>query len=217
MVLLCAVSTSFARGARQDKAGSPQPANQIRILVLTDTSQLLSVRYENTDSVVRKEFQILQKVNRRPIVEVGIGAAFKAGVKCFEAVIPPDPSAYITGKDINFSKAQADGYPYVLSIRETFAGLGEVAGSGSVSAGSEMEFRLIDAASGKELGKGKASSFSPNKRDLDAATKDAGAFFTDYADAATDNIIDIYGQLSKGGQLHAMAEAHGLGNEVPAE
>lgn len=166
-----------------------------------------------------KESQTLQQTvgtfNRRIVIEAGIKAAFKAGTKCFEVVAPPDPSVYITGKDINFSKAQVDGYPYVLFIQEKFAGLATVWGMGTLSAGSGMEFKLTDAATGRELGKGKTSSFSTNKREFDPATTDKMAFIMDYAAAAGHNIGDIYGQLTKGGQLHAMAEARGRGNEVP--
>jgi hypothetical protein len=73
-----------------------------------------------------KESKILQKTvgefNRRPIVEAGIAAVFKERTQYFDVVIPPDPSAYMTGTNVNFSKAQADGYPYVLSVKEKFAG-----------------------------------------------------------------------------------------------
>jgi hypothetical protein len=169
-----------------------------------------------------KESKILQKTvgefNRRPIVEAGIAAVFKERTQYFDVVIPPDPSAYMTGTNVNFSKAQADGYPYVLSVKEKFAGEATIfTALNTLSAGSALEFKLFDTAAGKDMGKtGRASAFALRKQDFDPATSDRNAFVTDYGVAVGFESVQLYGALNKQ-RLHEMADAHGLGSEVPDE
>ncbi|MGD0941773.1 MAG: hypothetical protein ABR905_18920, partial [Terracidiphilus sp.] len=119
--------------------------------------------------------------------------------------------------NINFSKAQADGYPYVLWVKETYAGESTILTNlGTLSAGSALEFKLYDAASGKELGKtGRASSYAARKQEFGPATSDRQAFLVDYGAAVGAECNQVYGLLNKQGHLHAMAEARGLGSEVP--
>lgn len=229
------------------KTAPAPSANKIRLLVLTDANKLLTVHYMTKGRAIRKalmaapiggvgtmavdaaetkhenskESRTLQKTvgefHRRPIIETGIAAAFKDRTQYFDVVIPPDPSVYMTAPNINFSKAQADGLPYVLSVKEKFAGEATVLGAlGTLSAGSALEFKVFDAATGKDMGKaGKASAFSPRKQEFDPATSDRNAFVTDYGLAVGAECAQVYGVLNKQGLLHAMAEAHGLGNEVP--
>jgi len=169
-----------------------------------------------------KESKLLQNTvgefDRRPLIDAGIAAVFKDRTRFFDIVTPPDPSAYMTGTaNINFGKAQADGYPYVLWINETYAGESTVlANLGTLSAGSALEFKIFDAASGKELGKiGRASSYATRKQDFEPATSDRPAFVADYGAAVGAECVQVYGLLNKQGHLHAMSEARGLGNEVP--
>ena len=159
--------------------------------------------------------QTVGEFNRRPVIEAGVTAMFKASTPYFEAVTPPDPSAYGGAAAIDFAKVQADGYPYVLSIHEQFAGMASAWAWSTLSAGSYVQFKLTDAATRKELAKGQTSSFAVRKQEFDPALKDRSAFLTDYAAAVTQDCIQIYGELYKQGQLHAMADAHGLGKEVP--
>lgn len=166
------------------------------------------------------ESRILQKTvgefDRRPVIDAGITSVFKDRTQYFDVVIPPDPSAYVTGNDINFSKAQADGYPYVLSVKEKYAGESTTAALGTLSAGSALEFKVFDTTTGKDLGKaGKSSGFSSHKQEFDPATSDRNAFMADYGIAVGLECTQLYGVLNKRGILHAMAEARGLGNEVP--
>jgi hypothetical protein len=65
------------------------------------------------------------------------------------------------------------------------------------------------------MAKGQANAFALRKLQFDPATTDRSLFVADYAAAAAQACIRIYGEISKQGQLHAMAEAHGLGKEVP--
>lgn len=222
-------------------------ANKIRLLVLTDANKILTVHYLTKGRAIRgalmaaplggvgtmavdaaetkhetsKESKILQNTvgefNRRPFIGAAIVAGFKEHAQFFEIAVPPDPSAYMKEKDINFSKAQADGFPYLLSVKEKFAGEATVLGAlGTLSAGSSLEFRVVDTATGKEIGKpGRNGAFSPRKQEFDPATSDRNAFVTDYGVAVNTECARIYGILSKQGTLHAIAEAHGLGNEVP--
>ena len=246
LLVLCAASST--RGAAQEKQQPAAPTNRIRLLLLTDTSKLLTVHYETKGRVIRdllmtspltggvgsiivdaaeqkhensKESKILQKTvgefDRRPIIEARIAAVFKDKTRYFDLVVPPDPSVYMTGKDINFSKVQADGYPYVLWVKEKFAGEATVAGLGTLSAGSALEFKVYDAATGKDMGgkPGRASAYSPHKQEFDPATSDRNAFVADYDVAVGSECGQVYGVINKQGHLHAMAEAHGLGSEVP--
>jgi len=179
------------------------------------------VEAAETKHETSKESKILQKTvgefNRLPVIDAAIAAVFKERTQYFELVAPPDPSAYMTGKDINFNKAQADGYPYVLSVKENFAGEATVAAAlDTLSAGSGLEFKVYDAATGKEMGKtGRAGGFSPRKLEFDPATSDRNGFVNDYGVAVGSECGQLYGLLNKQGHLHAMAEAHGLGEEVP--
>jgi len=186
---------------------------------LTGGIGTLLIDAAETKHETSKESVLLQQTvgtfNRRPVIEAGIAAAFKATTPYFEAVIPPDPSLYTTGTTVDFNKAQADGYSYVLTVREEFAGLATVFGLATLSAGSALEYKVTDATTGKEVSKGKARAFSTHKQEFDPATSDRNAFVADYAAAAGYASAQIPGQLNKGGQLHAMAEAHGLGNVVP--
>lgn len=236
-----------AQKSESDKTPPAASGNKIRLLVLTDANKLLTVHYLTKGRAIRnalmsvpiggvgtmavdaaetkhessKESRILQQTvgefNRRPIIEAGIASTFKDRTQYFDAVIPPDPSAYMTGTNINFSKVQADGFPYVLSVKEKFAGEATVLGAlGTLSAGSALEFKVFDAATGKDMGKaGRASGISPRKQEFDPATSDRNAFVTDYGVAVSAECVQVYGVLNKQGHLHAMAEAHGLGNEVP--
>jgi len=255
LLALCAASST--RGTAQEKqepaaranaaSDNTAPANKIRLLLLADTSKLLTVHYETKGRVIRdllmtspltggigtivvdaaeqkhensKESKILQRsvaeFDRRPAVEARIAEVFKDKTKYFDLIVPPDPSEYMTGKDINFSKVQAAGYPYVLWVKETFAGEATVAGLGTLSTGSALAFKVYDAATGKDMGKpGRASAYSPHKQEFDAATSDRNAFVTDYGVAVGAECPQVYGVINKQGHLHAMAEAHGLGSEVP--
>ena len=242
LVVLGAVSASFASGTQPEKAGAKEPEKKIRILVLVDATKPLSVRYESRGRVIwgnlstlalvpllievetekserSKESQLLQqtvgKFERRMVLEAGIAAMFKASTPYFEAVIPQDSSLYGVGKAIDFNKAQADGYPYVLAVNEEFAGLASAWAWSTLSAGSYVQFSLTDTATRKELAKGQLNAFAMRKQEFDPATKDRTLFLEDYAAAITQECIRIYGELYKQGQLHAMAEAHGLGKEVP--
>ena len=245
VVVLCAAFSG--RSASQDKQESTPTTNRVRVLLLTDANKLLTVQYMTKGRAIRgllmnaplggvatsainlaetkhensKESQTLQttvgEFNRRPLIEAGVVASFKYHSQYFDVVTPPDPSAYMTGKDINFSKAQTDGFPYVLSVVEKFAGEATVLGAlGTLSAGSALEFKVYDAATGKDMGKaGRSSAFSPRKQEFDPATSDRNAFVTDYGVAVSSECTQVYGVLNKQGHLHAMAEAHGLGSEVP--
>lgn len=233
--------------AESDTTVPASSANKIRLLVLTDANKLLTVHYLTKGRAIRnvlmtapigglgtmavdaaetkhetsKESKTLQNTvgefNRRPVIEAAIVAGFKEHAQYFEIAVPPDPSVYMTGTNINFSKAQADGFPYLLSVKEKFAGEATVLGAlGTLSAGSSLEFKVVDTATGKEIGKtGRNGAFSPRKQEFDPATSDRNAFVTDYGVAVKTECARIYGILSKQGTLHAMAEAHGLGNEVP--
>jgi len=242
LLVLSSVFACFASGAQPGKTVPKEPETNIRILVLVDATKPLTVRYETKGGVIlgnlsviglapllidaaatslekSKESQALQqtvgKFERRPVMEAGIAAMFKASTPYFEAVIPPDPSLYTGGTGIDFNKAQADGFPYVLVIREEFAGMATMWAWGTLSAGSYVHFRLMDAATGKELAKGQTNAFASRAQKLDAATTDRSIFVADYAAAVAQECIHIYGELYKQGQLHSMAEAHGLGKEVP--
>ena len=247
LAVLCTVFTSFAGRAPEEKPGPVQPANKIRILLLTDTSKLLTVHYLTKGRAIRdllmtapiggvgtmaidmaetkhestKESRILQatvgEFNRRPMIEAGIVASFKDKTVYFDVVTPPDPSVYMTETNINFSKAQADGFPYVLWVKEKYAGESTPFGAlGTLSAGSALEFKVYDAATGKDMGKaGRVSSTSQHKQEFGPATSDRNAFVDDYGVAASGECAQVYGVLSKQGHLHAMAVAHGFGDEVP--
>lgn len=245
-LFLLSLSAAGQAGESGKTAPAP-PANKIRLLVLTDAGKLLTVHYRTKGRTVRnalmavpiggagtmavdaaetkhedsKESRLLQQTvgefNRRPVIEAAIAAAFKERTPYFDAAVPPDPSVYLTGTNINFSKAQADGFPYVLSVKEMFAGEATVYTSlGTLSAGSALEFKVFDTANGKDLGKaGNVSAFAPRKQEFDPATSNRNAFVTDYGIAAAAECSQVYGVLNRQGRLHAMAEAHGLGNEVP--
>src|SRR5208282_5584094 len=94
-----------------------------------------------------------------------------------------------------FNKAQADGFPYVLVIREEFAGMATMWAWGTLSAGSYVHFRLMDAATGKELAKGQTNAFASRTQKFDAATTDRSIFLADYAAAVAQECIHIYGEL----------------------
>jgi len=248
LLVLCAISST--RGAAQEKQEPAAPANKVRLLLLTDTSKLLTVHYMTTGRAIRnllmtspltggvgsiivdaaetkhetsKESRILQKTvgefDRSPTIEARIAAVFNERTQYFDVVIPPDPSVYMTGTNINFSRARADGYPYVLSIKEKFAGEATVfTALGTLSAGSALEFKVFDTATGKDMGKtGRANGFALRKQEFDPATSDRNAFLTDYDVAVGSECAQLYGVLNKQGRLHEMAEAHGLGSEVPDE
>ena len=179
LAVLSTVFISLASGAPQEAAGPAQSGNKIRVLLLTDTSKLLTVHYLTKGRAIRdalmsapiggvgtmaidmaetkhestKESRILQgtvgEFNRRPTIEAGIMAPFKDKAEYFEVVAPPDPSVYIAGTNINFSKAQADGFPYVLWVKEKYAGESTPFGAlGTLSAGSALVFKVYDAATG---------------------------------------------------------------------
>jgi len=240
-ILLCTILSPLASDAQANRAGAIEPEKKIRILVLADATKPLTVRYESRGRVIwgnlsalalvpmlvevdvekserSKESQMLQQTvgefPRKPVIEAAMTAMFKASTPYFEAVTPPDPSIY-GGAAIDFAKVQADGYPYVLTIHEQFAGMASAWAWSTLSAGSYVQFKLTDAATRKELAKGQTNSFALRKQDFDAALRDRTAFITDYAAAVAQECIHIYGELYKQGQLHAMAEAHGLGKEVP--
>ncbi len=240
-------SIAAAPQAGSDTTVPASSTNKIRVLVLTDANKILTVHYLTKGRAIRKalmsvpiggvgtmavdaaeskhensnESKTLQNTvgefNRRPVIEAAIVAGFKEHAQYFELAVPPDPSVYMKEKDINSSKAQADGFPYLLSVKEKFAGEATVlAALGTLSAGSSLEFKVVDTATGKEIGKtGRSSAFSPRKQEFDPATSDRGAFVTDYGVAVNTECARIYGVLNKLGNLHVMAEAHGLGNEVP--
>ncbi len=242
LILLCTVFAPFARGAQPDKSSPREPEKKIRILVLVDATRPLSVRYETKGRALwgaistqglatifieaemssherSTESKLLQQTvgqfDRRPVIEAGMTAMFNASTPYFEAVVPQDPSLYGLGTAIDFSKVQADGYPYVLEVREQFAGMATMWAWSTLSAGSYVQFRLIDTATRKELAKGQTNSFGLKTYQFDPATKDRSIFISDYAAAVAQECVHIYGQLYKQGQLHAMAEAHGLGKAVP--
>jgi len=241
-ILLCAVSASFASGAEPGRPGANESEKKIRILVLVDATKPLTVRYESRGRTIwsglsslalapllieagvekserSKESQLLQQtvgaLDRRKMMEAAMTAVFKVSTPYFEAVAPPDPSAYSAGTAIDFSKAQADGYPYVLDVREQFAGMATMWAWSTLSAGSYVQFSLTDTATRKELAKGQTNAFAVKTYQFDDATKDRSAFIADYAVALGSECAHIYGELYKQGQLHTMADARGLGKEVP--
>jgi len=242
LLALSAAIASLAGGAQPGQTATKEPETKIRILVLVDATKPLAVRYQTKGGVIlgnlsatglvpllidaaassletSKESQTLQqtvgKFDRRPVMEAGIAAMFKASTPYFEAIIPEDPSVYSHGTAIDFNKAQADGYPYVLTIHEEFAGMASAWAWGTLSAGSYVKFRLLDSATSKELAKGQTNAFASRTQKLDPALTDRTIFLTDYAAAVAQDCIHIYGELYKLGQLHSMAEAHSLGREVP--
>jgi len=241
-ILLCAVSASFASGAAPGKPGANEPEKKIRILLLVDATKPLTVRYESRGRTIwsglsalalapmlieegvekserSKESQLLQQtvgaLDRTKMMEAAMTAVFKVSTPYFETVVPPDPSAYGAGTAIDFNKAQTDGYPYVLDVREQFAGMATMWAWSTLSTGSYVQFRLTDSATRKELAKGQTNAFALKTYQFDDATKDRSAFIADYAVALGTECAHIYGELYKQGQLHTMAEAHGLGKEVP--
>ncbi|MGO9087587.1 MAG: hypothetical protein ACLP6G_08040 [Terriglobales bacterium] len=242
LILLCTVSASFASGAAPGKPGANESDKKVRILLLVDATKPLTVRYESRGRTIwsglsslalapllieekvekserSKESQLLEQTvgpfNRKPVIEAGMTAMFKASTPYFEAVVPPDSSAYSAGSAIDFSKALADGYPYVLDVREQFAGMATMWAWSTLSAGSYVQFTLTDSATRKELAKGQTNAFGVKTYEFDPALKDRSTFIADYAAAVAQECVHIYGELYKQGQLHAMAEAHGLGKEVP--
>jgi hypothetical protein len=242
LVALCSVLTPFANGAQQEKAGGPEAGKKIRILLLVDATKPLSVRYESKGRAIwgnlsalallpalieaetasserSKESRTLQetvgKFDRRPMIEAGIAAMFKASTPYFEAVVPQDPSLCPPGTAVDFDQARAGGFPYVLAVREAFAGMASAWAWGTLSAGSYLQFSLTDTATKKEMAKGQTNAFALRKLQFDPATTDRSLFTADYTAAVTQVCIHLYGELSRLGQLHAMAEAHGLGKEVP--
>jgi hypothetical protein len=102
-----------------------------------------------------------------------------------------------------------------FEVRERFAGMATMWAWSTLSGGSYVQFRLTDTATRKELAKGQTNSFGLKTYPFDAATKDRSSFIADYAAAVAQECVHIYGELYQQGQLHAMAEAHGLGTEVP--
>src|SRR5208337_401439 len=96
-----------------------------------------------------------------------------------------------------------------------FAGMATMWAWSTLSAGSYVQFTLTDSATRKELAKGQTNAFGLKTYEFDPALKDRSTFIADYAAAVAQECVHIYGELYKQGQLHAMAEAHGLGKEVP--
>lgn len=239
LAALWAMFAPFARARQSEKS-----ERRIRILLLVDATTPLSVDYRTTGRRLRrallagaggiapilieskvssmqrsKESNRLQEavgnLDRKPV----IGAAMAAAVGItgyFEAVIPNDPSSFATKTEIDFARVQADGYRYVLVLREDFAGMITAWKMGTLSAGSYLRYELYDAATKKQLTKGLASAFALPQHELDPATTDRSLFLGEYPAAVGAACGRIYGELNKQGHLHTMAEAHGLGKEVPA-
>lgn len=153
--------------------------------------------------------------DRKPMVELAIVAAFHAGSPYFEVVIPAASSSYGSPGQIDYDKARADGYPYVLAIREEFAGMITAWAMNTLSATSSLRYELLDATTGKRLADGRLDGYSAERHDLNSAIRDRSYFVSEDPPAVQAASGRIYGTLYKGGYLHAMAEAHGLGKEVP--
>lgn len=233
-----------ASAAQQEQAGPKEPEKKIRVLVLVDATKPLAVQYESRARAIGKAIvnvnmgiapllieskissseqskeslalqQTVGQVDRRPIFEAGIAAIFKTTSPHFEAVAPDDPSLYAAGKEIDFNKARADGYPYVLAVREDFAGMATQWAWGTLSVGSFVQYKLTDTATGKALASGKTNAFGTEKYSFDRATTDRSVFVTDYPKVLTQELMNIHGELFKQGMYHTMAESQGLGKEVP--
>jgi len=239
LAALCPMFAPFARAGQSEKS-----ERRVRILLLVDATTPLSVDYRTTGRRLRralvagslgiapilieskisssersKESNRLQETvgnfDRKRVIEAAIAAA--VGITgYFEVVIPDDPSSFATKTEINFDRVKADGYPYVLVVREDFAGMITAWEMGTLSAGSYLRYELYDAATKKQLTKGLASAFALPQHQLDPATTDRAIFLGEYPAAVGAACGRIYGELNKQGHLHTMAEAHGLGKEVPA-
>lgn len=238
--IVVALSSAFPLSAR-----AADSEKKIRLLILVEASEPLAVDYRTKGRRARgaiaagtlgilpilieskiasgeraKESQRLQETvgefDRRFVIEQAIAASFRAATPYFEAVTPKDPSSYFPGRrEIAFDKASADGYPYILVVRERFAGMITAWEMNTLSASSYLRYELYDAANKKQLGKGDATAFGLQKHQLDPATSDPSIFMREYPAAVGAACGRIYGQLNKEGHLHAMAKVHGLGREVP--
>jgi len=164
-----------------------------------------------------KESQRLQETvgefERKPLIENSIVAAFGSFTPYFEAVAPKDPAIY-KNPNVDFDKARADGYPYVLTVTEV-CGMSTAWELKTLSAASSFRFDLYDAATQKRIGKGTSTVFAIARHDFDPATTDRSIFVGDYPTAAGRSGFRIYGELNRRGHLHTMAAANGLGSEVP--
>jgi hypothetical protein len=165
-----------------------------------------------------KESQRLQETvgefERKPLIENSIVAAFGSFTPYFEAVVPKDSAIY-KSPNIEFDKARADGYPYVLTVTEV-GGMSTAWELKTLSAASSFRFDLYDAATQKRIGKGTSTVFASARRAFDSATTDRTIFIGDYPTAAGQAGFRIYGELNRRGDLHTMAAANGLGSEVPS-
>jgi hypothetical protein len=165
-----------------------------------------------------KESQRLQETvgefERKPLIERSIVAAFGSFVPYFEAVIPKDRAIY-KSPNVQFDKARADGYPYVLTVDEV-GGMSTAWELKTLSAASSFRFDLYDTATQKRIGYGTSTVFARSRHDFAPATTDRTIFLGDYPTAAGQAGFRIYGELNRRGHLHTMAAANGLGTEVPS-
>lgn len=213
---------------------------KIRILVLVDATAPLLVDFETEGRVARsrfagglipalidqaissrqrsKESERLQKTvgefERRPLIENSIVAAFGSFTPYFEAVVLKDPAIY-KNPNVDFDKARADGYPYILTVTEV-GGMSTAWELKTLSAASSSRFDLYDTATQKRIGTGTSTVFASSRHDFDPATTDRTIFIGDYPTAARQAGFRIYGELNRRGYLHTMAAANALGSEVPS-
>ncbi|MGB9455981.1 MAG: hypothetical protein WCB12_08065 [Bryobacteraceae bacterium] len=83
--------------------------NALMTSALTGGVGSIIVDAAETKHETSKESKILQKTvgefDRRSIIDARIAAVFQDSAQYFDVVIPPDPSVYMTGTNVTFSKA----------------------------------------------------------------------------------------------------------------
>jgi hypothetical protein len=218
----------------------------VRVLLVVDASAPVSVDYRTTGRRLRRalmagtlgiapilieskiassehasESKRLQAAvgpfDRRTVVIEPITIAAFEATHLFDLDAAKDPAAYLgSKKEVNLAKAKADGYPYVLLVREDFAGMITAWVMSTLSATSYLRYELYDTTTNKQLAKGIASGWAKAQHQLEPAISDKLIFLQEYPPAVGAAVTRMHGELNKQGHLHAMAEAFGLGKQVPA-
>jgi hypothetical protein len=212
---------------------------KVKLLVVVDASSLLTVDFRTAGNTARQVLMLgslldigisearqtshsnrlretVGEFDRFPIIKAGIEGAFSLQEKYFEVEVVSDATLSGNKTKLDWDNLKVGDNQFVLVLNEIFAGYISAYKLGTLSAQSTIKYELFNVNNKKSVEKGTINGWSSLTHEFDEAVSNRPGFISEYATAAANAIGSIYGQLSKEGHLHAMAETADLGEFVPA-